>query len=89
MEPDSRLSGLTKEERLEVFMLLLEEWKMRQWTLTEDGPGEARSGRQMRLNILRKMDPRRVAEMIHEIADELHVDLAPILERVGYRHGDE
>lgn len=87
MEPDSRLSDLPADKRLEVVMLLLEQWQSQQGTLTDEDPGKARPGWHMLLNIMRKLDPS--AEMIHELAEGLHVDFAPILERVGYGHGDE
>jgi DNA polymerase len=87
MEPESRLSDLSAERRVEIVMLLLEQRQSQQGTPTDEGSGKARPGRQMLLHILEKLDPS--AEMIQGFADELQVDLAPILERVGYSHGDE
>ena len=88
MEPDSRLSGLSEDERLEVYVLLLEEWQAREPEMGADHrPGNARTGRRMLLNILRKLGP--TTEMIRELADELHVDVAPILDRVGHVERDE
>jgi hypothetical protein len=93
MEPDP-LSGLSAEERLELLMLLLDERHAREpvderharepgsvsWT----GPDNAREYLE---HIFEKLGV--TPELIHEIADELHVDLALILDRVGYGHGDE
>lgn len=84
MEPDHRLSGLSEDERLEVCLLLLEEWQTREQEADANHRRGAGAPRHMLLNILRKLGP--TAEMIHEFAQMLHVvDLGPILDRHGHR----
>ena len=69
-------------------MLLVEEWQAREPEMGADHlPRNTRSGRRMLLNILPKLDL--TTETIRELADELHVDVAPILDRVGHVERDE
>lgn len=61
MEPDHRLSGLSEDERLEVCLLLLEEWQTREQEADANHRRGAGAPRHMLLNILRKLGP--TAEM--------------------------
>ena len=75
MEADPLLSALSIEEREELCLAIIDEGNAREGRASGDP-----SGRRMILNILRKLGL--TPEIIRGLADEAHVDVAPLVERI-------
>jgi hypothetical protein len=75
MEPDPLLSALSTEEREELCLAIVDQLNAREGRASGDP-----SRRRMILNILRKLGL--TPETIRGLAEEAHVDLAPLVERI-------